>query len=231
MNIRQLMRKHYDKAVISLSGFFSGNVPIDEDTLVIGVDMGTHHLIEKAIIPHVVIGDLDSISHIDLLSVLKTTYPPYFLISNWDKDYTDGQRAIEIVYTLGIRHLIIIGIMGGEIDHFMGNLSLFRMYNHLFDAMIGYTGYQSIELIEGERIYTLPYGMPISFVPYDNEVVLTLHGVYWEVENKLFKRNELPPISNIVVKEEVVVNSDGKLWVIIGREDKPYLLKYPQEGR
>jgi len=228
VNVRQLIKRPYKRAIVSLSGYFRGNIPADSDTLVIGVDRGTHHLLEEGIMPHIVIGDLDSISRMDLISTLRGKSVPYFLVSNWDKDYTDGQRAIEIVYTVGIKHLTIIGIMGGEMDHFLGNLSLFSMYSHMFDTMVGYTGYQTIELVEGQKTYALPKGTSISFVPYDDEVTLTLRGVLWEVENRLFKRENLPPISNIVVKDNVVIDSDGKLWVIIGREDKPYLLKYPQ---
>ncbi len=224
MRLDRLVGTRWKRAIIAISGSFSGDILLDNDTLLIGVDRGVRHLIERNIIPHLVIGDLDSIDKQTLLQLLNNK-KSFFMLSNWDKDYTDGEWAMRIAELLGIDNVILIGIMGGEIDHFMGNLSLFTMYFRRFKSIIGYTGYQTIELIEGSKCYHLPQGMTISFVPYDDSVQLTLKGVYWEVEDRTFYRDNLPPISNIVISENVSISAKGKVWVIIGREDKPYLLK------
>ncbi|GEM_PF-703628 len=228
MKISMLVKRIYDCAVVSLSGDFTGSLNRNEGCFYIGVDRGTIHLLKSGIIPDIVVGDLDSLTRIDMLRLIQHSNV-FWLLSNWDKDYTDGQRAIQIANAVGVRKIVVIGIMGKEMDHFLGNLSLFAMYSHLFDKMVGYTGNQAIFLIGGKHSFSLPSGIPISFVPYDDEVVLTLKGVHWEVENQIFERSNLPPISNIVRSEKVHVESIGRIWVIIGREDKPFLLKYLQK--
>ena len=228
MKISSLVKEPYTCAVVSLSGDFMGSIDRDKGCLYVGVDRGTSHLLRSGIIPQIMVGDLDSLSRGDLLKLIGHK-GIFWLLSNWDKDYTDGQRAIEIAHTVGVKKLVVVGILGREMDHFLGNLALFTMYSHLFEEMIGYTGNQAIVFMKGKRVFHLPVGMPISFVPYDDEVVLTLKGVHWEVERRIFRRNALPPISNIVRREDVYVESDGYIWVIIGREDKPFLLKYLQK--
>ncbi len=228
MDIGSLVKGNYHCAVVSLSGDFLGFIERDKGCFYIGVDRGTSHLIRNGIVPHIVVGDLDSLENDDRLRLIKHRHI-FWLLSNWDKDYTDGQRAIQIAHAVGVKNLVVIGIMGQEIDHFLGNLSLFTMYSHLFDEMIGYTGSQALVFMNGKRMFHLPRGIPISFVPYDDEVILTLKGVHWEVEKRIFKRSNIPPISNIVRNEQVYVESIGRIWVIIGREDKPFLLKYLQK--
>lgn len=226
MLVKNLFEKHpWDKAVISLGGIFHGQLIHDERIFYVGVDRGVDHLLRFNIFPHMIIGDLDSIYYEHLMRLLSES-TAYFLISNWDKDYTDGQRAVEIVKQLGIKNVVLIGIWGSEIDHFMGNLSLFSMYFGHFEMMIGYTGIQILELVEGKIVRKLKLGTPVSFVPYDDVVELTLKGLYWEVNRRKFFRDDIPPISNITVSDTILVESVGKVWMIIGRENNPYLLEY-----
>jgi len=226
MLVKKLFEKYrWEQAVVSLGGIFHGQLVYDNSIFYIGVDSGVHHLLRSNIFPHMVVGDLDSIYYEDLTNLLSENNS-YFLISNWDKDYTDGQKAVEIVKELGIKDVMLVGIWGREIDHFMGNLSLFSMYFKCFESMIGYTGIQVLELIEGRVVRRLKPGTPVSFVPYDDVVELTLKGLYWEVNHRKFSRADIPPISNIAINDTIVIESVGKVWMIVGRENKPYLLEY-----
>ena len=93
---------------------------------------------ERRLIPDVLIGDMDSVAdrgYKPLLQEKQTLTQAKHVVQEWigktDKDYTDGQLAVD--YALeqyGCRHIIIYGGLprpeGYETDQFLGNLKLMR---------------------------------------------------------------------------------------------------------
>lgn len=92
------------------------------DDWLIAADGGLRHLraIDRA--PHVLIGDLDSVSAEEVAwaeahgtRVLR--YPP-------EKDDTDLELALALARADGYKTVRIIGALGGRVDHMLGNLAL-----------------------------------------------------------------------------------------------------------
>lgn len=90
---------------------------------------------EVLLVPDVHIGDMDSVSHrgSEPLSQAKQTVRKW--VGQTDKDWTDGQLAVD--YALekyGCRHIIIYGGLPRpdeyETDQFLGNLKLMRFGHH-----------------------------------------------------------------------------------------------------
>ena len=90
---------------------------------------------ETLLIPDVLIGDMDS--------VVRGTTKAKQIVQEWvgqtDKDYTDGQLAVD--YALeqyGCRHIVIYGGLprpeAYETDHFLGNLKSMRFGHHRVSA-------------------------------------------------------------------------------------------------
>lgn len=82
---------------------------------------------ETPLIPDVLIGDMDSV----VQGVTKAKQTVQEWVGQTDKDYTDGQLAVD--YALehyGCRHIVIYGGLprpeAYETDHFLGNLKLMR---------------------------------------------------------------------------------------------------------
>ena len=82
---------------------------------------------EMPLIPDVLIGDMDSVAQGETKA--KQTVQEW--VGKTDKDYTDGQLAVD--YALreyGCRHIVIYGGLprpeAYETDHFLGNLKLLR---------------------------------------------------------------------------------------------------------
>lgn len=92
-----------------------------EDTL-IAVDGGLRHLLPLGRIPHLLIGDLDSVEP-TLVEQLKTRgveirqFPVH-------KDETDLELALLAAAKMDLRELVIIGALGGRLDQTLANLSL-----------------------------------------------------------------------------------------------------------
>ena len=95
---------------------------------------------DSALIPDVLIGDMDSVSE-------RTTNAKY-VVQDWigktDKDYTDGQLAVDYaLQQFNCRHIIIYGGLprpaAYETDQFLGNLKLMRFGHYRLPESEPYT--------------------------------------------------------------------------------------------
>ncbi len=95
---------------------------IKENDLVIAANGGCKHLLRLGIIPHLIIGDLDSLEE-EIVSQFRggktkiISYPR-------DKDKSDTQLALEYALNHGASHINILGAIGDRIDHTLANLHL-----------------------------------------------------------------------------------------------------------
>ena len=82
---------------------------------------------ETPLMPDVLIGDMDSVTQEEM----KAKHIVQEWIGQIDKDYTDGQLAVDYARReYGCQHIVIYGGLprpeGYETDHFLGNLKLMR---------------------------------------------------------------------------------------------------------
>ncbi|MXV76011.1 hypothetical protein F4Z99_17275 [Candidatus Poribacteria bacterium] len=87
--------------------------------------------VDTPLVPDILIGDMDSVAGQGYKSLPQAKQIVQEWIGQTDKDYTDGQLAVD--YALeeyGCRHIIIYGGLprpeGYETDQFLGNLKLMR---------------------------------------------------------------------------------------------------------
>jgi thiamine pyrophosphokinase len=93
--------------------------------LIIAADGGTRHALSVGVLPHVVIGDLDSLSEtdrgqLDRLGVQLIVYP-------MRKDYTDLELALRFALERGATEIIIFSALGGRWDQSLANLLLLTL--------------------------------------------------------------------------------------------------------
>ena len=95
------------------------------DDLLIAADGGARHLTALGRTPHVVIGDLDSLSPAEVQQLAEAgarilRYPV-------EKDETDLELAILYACEQGCTHLRIVGALGGRLDQTLANLFLLAL--------------------------------------------------------------------------------------------------------
>ncbi|MPM52203.1 Thiamine pyrophosphokinase [bioreactor metagenome] len=88
----------------------------------IAVDGGLRHLLPLGRIPHLLIGDLDSVEpaqveQLKAQGVEIRQYPVH-------KDETDLELALLAAAKMGFQELVVIGALGGRLDQTLANLSL-----------------------------------------------------------------------------------------------------------
>lgn len=108
---------------------------------IIAADGGQNHAREFGLQPDCVIGDFDSTTLNEDFDCLYITYPA-------EKDLTDTEAALTHALEKGCRNVILLGGMGGRLDHTMGNIGLLDKYYSSFDHMEFIDGKNRMELLK-----------------------------------------------------------------------------------
>jgi thiamine pyrophosphokinase len=213
---------HQTRAVI----FVNGDLPdpaaaarlIREDDFLIAADGGLRHAQTMGFVPDLLIGDLDSVSPEDVAelrarNVPVQQFPPA-------KDETDIELALMTALDAGYQHIILLGALGGRIDHTLGNLSLLtntalrdadvRLDDGLIEAFIIWqTG-----VVWGQA------GDLVSLLPVDAVVQgVTTEGLEYALRNETLRRHQGRGISNVLLDEIAKITiTDGMLFCIHTRQ-------------
>ncbi len=107
---------------------------------IIAADGGQNRAREFGLQPDCVIGDFDSTTLNEDFDCLYITYPA-------EKDLTDTEGALTHALEKGCRNVILLGGMGGRLDHTMGNIGLLDKYYSSFDHMEFIDGKNRMELL------------------------------------------------------------------------------------
>lgn len=108
---------------------------------IIAADGGQNRAREFGLQPDCVIGDFDSTTLDEGFDCLYITYPA-------EKDLTDTEAALTHALEKGCRNVILLGGMGGRLDHTMGNIGLLDKYYNSFDHMEFIDGKNRMELLK-----------------------------------------------------------------------------------
>lgn len=108
---------------------------------IIAADGGQNRAREFGLQPDCVIGDFDSTTLNEDFDCIYITYPA-------EKDLTDTEAALTHALEKGCRNVILLGGMGGRLDHTMGNIGLLDKYYSFFDHMEFIDGKNRMELLK-----------------------------------------------------------------------------------
>ena len=108
---------------------------------IIAADGGQNRAREFGLQPDCVIGDFDSTTLNEDFDCIYITYPA-------EKDLTDTEAALTHALEKGCRNVILLGGMGGRLDHTMGKIGLLDKYSSSFDHMEFIDGKNRMELLK-----------------------------------------------------------------------------------
>ena len=174
--------------------------------IVVGVDRGAYLAYQANIKLDYAIGDFDSISARELELLLDYTK---VIKLNTIKDETDTLYALRMFKDAS--NLIILGgIMGSRIDHFIANLKLFYEFKNLTlidnDAMI-------MEC-KNEMNFSKDEYKFYSFFALEDVYDLTLKGFKYPLDAFLMKKESLLGVSNELISDGSLSFSKGKLLLV-----------------
>lgn len=154
-------------------------------------------------------GDFDSHERLDFVNEKFILTP--------DQNKTDFQKSLEIILEKGIPNVDVYGASGGEMDHFLGNLSVAdfmktKIEIRFFDEFSSYYFIPKNFNISGVK------GKMISLFPFPKAESITTQGLKWPLYKEDLKMGERVGTRNIAENDEVVIQyAKGNLLIFIGQ--------------
>lgn len=196
------------KAVIVLGGDKPGpSLLINEAgkaDITIAADSGLHAFEGTGIEPDIVMGDMDSIDLAVLEKYTKSGGTTQVLPSV--KDDTDGVAALDYALSLGASEIVILGALGGRMDHALANcMLLVRAAGKGANAVI-VSDTQDIYLVRGKQTFSGKKGSILSLLSLGDARIRKLEGLYYPLEDYDMKSDYPIGISNVFLGECATVD-------------------------
>lgn len=211
--------------VIIIAGGPENELPdfsIWPEDIYIGVDAGTVALLDNGIRPAAAVGDFDSVTK-KQLEKIKNIFPD-LEPAPADKDETDTEMALEKAMSYQPETVIISGVTGGRLDHYMSAL------HAIYGFHLKYPETQFFLVNKQNRIRFLQAGNHevqrdsryryISFYPFAGEIKgFSLAGFKYEVSDETVPFGSTRFISNELDHAGIVSFIEGNCIMIESADD------------
>jgi thiamine pyrophosphokinase len=193
--------------IILANGLFpSSSTPLEileNAGTVICTDGAINKLESLGLMPHIIIGDLDSMdSNVEFKGLI---------VHDTNQSNTDLEKSLDWVIANNIEKLTILGATGLREDMTIANhYILFDYYDKLELKMV--TDHQTITCHKGKRIFSSTPGNNVSLFVKNFKTIVSIRNLKYQINN-----SELNPsskaISNQSLAEQFEVNSSGPILV------------------
>ncbi len=178
---------------------------------VICADNGILYAQQAGVTPALIVGDFDSYKG--------TVLPDCEIVTlNPQKDDTDTVHSVDIAIERGYNEIVILGALGGRVDHTFANISALQYIHN--------KGGKGILLSESERVEFLSVG-EYEFIDYNDkvfsvfpfgcsEVCVSYEGAFYPLDKYNLKSSVPMGVSNIFVSDKAKIKIyDGNAILII----------------
>jgi thiamine pyrophosphokinase len=178
---------------------------------ILALDGGADTALKAAVMPNLVLGDLDSISQNAKNKIGKEK-----LLKVARQDNTDLEKGLDFARYFKVPNITIICAQGGRLDFTLSNFS--SVFNYIDKANIIFkTSTCDIFPLKKSTKFECKKGAKISLIPMGNTTGLTLKNLKYSLKNATFKIGQTA-VSNIALKNNFEVSfKKGQLLVIINK--------------
>ena len=218
----------HERAILFINGevadyvFLSGL--LQEDDFLVAVDGGLRHLLAIHQQPHLLIGDLDSVTPEQLEEVSSREVEIQRL--PMEKDETDLELALLETSRRSYKTIILVGALGGRIDQMLANLFLLMLPQlHGLKVRI-IDRYQEIFLIRHNAQVDGQAGDIISLLPLKgNAEGVSTTGLEYPLSNETLLLEHSRGISNRMVEPHALITlTKGCLLCVHSWTDRKEIL-------
>lgn len=202
-------------ALLFINGTPPKNLPNTEGYAIIACTDGAFHYLKEKNFSldklDFISGDFDSHSGID-----ENIYHEKFIFTP-DQNFTDFQKALDILKNKDVKKVDVYGGSGGEQDHFLGNLHVAFLFKNELEITF-YDEFSSYFFIPKYFEINNVEGKMISLLPFPKVENLVTDGLNWELKNEDLEITKRIGTRNFATKSTVKISySDGDLLVFIGQ--------------
>lgn len=164
----------------------------------IAVDGGLQHCAALGVIPHFLIGDMDSVE-----PEMRTKFPHIKELKfEREKDATDLELALEFLIKKNPKSITIFAGFGDRVDHSLSNLILLTRYP---GKVFLETETEILGIIDKELELETHAGQTLSLIPMNGPAIgITTDGLKWELKEDVLDKSFVG-ISNEATGTSVLV--------------------------
>ena len=187
---------------------------VARSALFVCADGGANIALLHGVMPHAIVGDLDSASPEALTSLgaIEVIHDP-------DTERTDTEKAIEWILERGpFEEIVVLGAMAGRLDHVVGHLSLLRRFLDRIPIVLE-DEHARAWLARGVVPITEPPGTVVSFFAVGEPATgVTTSGLRFPLRDSRLELGAQDSVSNMVdVVPASITIGQGELLVIVNR--------------
>ncbi|HJS28743.1 MAG TPA: thiamine diphosphokinase [Anaerolineales bacterium] len=208
------------RTIIFANGVLSPDTPVHEilepGDLILAADGGARHCLAWGINPALVIGDFDSLSTADLNRLKESGAE--FVRHPTRKDHTDLELALAHASARGSDEFLILGGLGGRLDHSAGALLLLASDEWSGLPIRLVDGLQSAQILRGGEILSLQ-GQPgdtVSLLPLTGDARgITTSGLEYPLRNETLRFGSTRGISNSLLEETGEIQMEEGMLLVV----------------
>ncbi len=185
--------------------------------LLLAVDGGLRHALAAGLKPHLLLGDLDSVTEADLERV----HGVQVMRFNADKDFTDLELAVQEARARGATRIVLAGALGARHDHGLANLLLAaRLRREAVDVSLAGDGTLAWPLAAGDSLeLPVPPGSTFSALALEPGCRVDLSGSLYELTGAELPFGSGLGISNVTGSATTVRVHSGLVLVLVVCDD------------
>lgn len=204
-----------DKALLFINGVPPENLPDTEGYALVACSDGAFHYLKEKNFPlaklDFISGDFDSHTGTD-----EDIYHEKFIFTP-DQNKTDFEKSLEIIQKKGFRKVDVYGGSGGEMDHFLGNLSTAFLFKDHVEITF-YDEFSTYFFSPNHLVLENVKGKMISLYPFPNTENVITEGLNWELKKESLNLIQKIGTRNFAVADEVKITFEaGDLIVFKGK--------------
>ena len=186
---------------------------VGPDDLLVAANGGSCLALRAGLRPHVIVGDLDSVTDLELQALGPE---PIVIRHPAEKDASDLELALDLAFEAEPREVVVVGALGGRADHFLTNVGLLHraMARGIPTRLVG-AGIE-IRLVERVAHLDLTLGSTVSLVPLSPRVEgLCLRGFRYPLDGESLQWGTSRCLSNVVVARPASVSLTSGIVALI----------------
>ncbi|MBM3466216.1 MAG: thiamine diphosphokinase, partial [Armatimonadetes bacterium] len=187
--------------------------------VLLAVDGGASMALAAGLSLDLVVGDFDSLPAADLEILEGRTliwrYPP-------EKDQSDLEIALEAALELKPPEIVVLGALGGRLDHLLMNISLLHRPHRagVRARLLGAGG--AAMLVDREEIIDAPPGTLVSILPLTPQVEgVVLDGLLYPLREETLGWGTSRGLSNVVVTAPARISVGAGTLLVIWLDPGP----------
>ena len=147
--------------------------------LIIGANGGSKHIATLGLKPHLLVGDMDSLTSPlweNEKNIERAVWPQ-------DKNKTDTELAVDRAILSGCDKILIFGGLGGRIDHVLGNIELAVKYPARIEILDDNGKLAALDSTKKHTLYGNP-GSIVSILPFGSLITkVNSQGLKYELKD------------------------------------------------